>query len=62
MEIKFCIKILEIHFNDSRYKTNLGSYQTTVFGREDVAYKSGSGQPKIMKIYSTNISINFIKD
>ena len=44
MEIKFCIKILKIHFNDSRYKTNLGYYKTTVFRREDIAYKSGSGQ------------------
>ena len=56
---KFCSKILKIHFNDSRYKTNLGSYQTTVFGREDVAYKSESGQLKIMKICPTNISNHF---
>ena len=59
MEIKFCIKIPKIHFNDSRYKTILESYQTTVFGREDVAYKSGSGQLKIMKICPTKISNSF---
>ena len=34
------VKIPKIHFNDSRYKTILGPYQTTLFGREDVAYKS----------------------
>ena len=59
MEIQFCIKILKIHFNDSCYKTNLGSYQTTVFGREDAPYKSGSSQLKIMKICPTNASNNF---
>ena len=59
MEIHFCVKILKICFNDSLYKTILGSYQTAVFGREDVAYKSGNGQLKIMKTCSTNISNNF---
>ena len=59
MESQFYAKILKIHFNDSRYKTNLGYYQTTVFRREDVVYKSGSGQLKIMKICQTNISNNF---
>ena len=59
MEIQFFVKIPIIHFHDSRYKTILGSYQTTVFGREDVAYKSGSGQLKIMKICPANISTNF---
>ena len=59
MEIQFYVKILKIHFNDSRSKANLGYYQSTVFRREDIVYKSGSGQFKIMKIGSTNICNNF---
>ena len=59
MEIQFYVKILKIHFNDNHYTTILGSYQTTIFGREDVAYKCGSGHLKIMKICPTDISNNF---